>query len=155
MGYLMTATDILELAMQLEKSGEAFYRAVAKKLESPETQALFKDLAEQEVKHYEIFAELARTVRDSAPSADDWEEYIGYVNATVQGAFFEGPDKALAEAERVKDEKEALRMAIGFEKETLLFFYGLRDSVYGADKPFIDKIVAEEKSHIQRLAGML
>ena len=61
----------------------------------------------------------------------------------------------LAEAERVKDEKEALRMATGFEKETLPFFYGCRDSVYGADKPFIDKIVAEEKSHIQRLVGML
>ena len=60
----------------------------------------------------------------------------------------------LAEAERVKDEKEALRMATSFENETLLFFYRLRDSVYGADKPFIDKIVAKEKSHIQRLVGM-
>jgi len=109
MGYLMTATDILELAMQLEKSGEVFYRAVAKQSESPETQAVLKDLAKQEVEHYEVFAKLARTVRDSPPSASDWEEYVGYVNTTVHGAFFQGPDKALAEAERVKGEKGASR----------------------------------------------
>ena len=58
-------------------------------------------------------------------------------------------------AEEVTDEKEAVRMAIGFEKETLLFYYGLRDSIYAADREYIDKVVDEEKGHIRRLAGML
>jgi rubrerythrin len=155
MGVLMTAVDVVELAMQAEKSGEAFYRAVAIKSESSQLQVLFEDLAEQEVKHYQVFAELSRTVRDSPLMAEGWDEYLEYVNATVQGAFFQGPDKALAAAEEVTDEKEAVRMAIGFEKETLLFFYGLRDSIYAADREYIDRVVDEEKSHIRRLAGML
>ena len=155
MGFLMTATDVVELAMQAEKSGEAFYRAVALKSESPQLRALFEDLAEQEVKHYHVFAELSRSVRDSPLMAEEWDEYVGYVNATVQGALFKGPDKALTAAEEVTDEKEAVRMAIGFEKETLLFFYGLRDAMHPAARPIVGKIVAEERAHIRRLARML
>ncbi|MDY7041812.1 MAG: ferritin family protein [Chloroflexota bacterium] len=152
----LKATDVVELAMQLEKSGEAFYRAVAQKTESPQIRSLFEDLADQEVKHYAVFAELSHKVRAKPLMTDDeWDQYMAYLNATVQSAFFEGPDKALAAAEVVMDEKEAVRMAVGFEKETLLFFYDLRDAVPAADRPFIEKVVAEEKSHIRRLAGML
>ena len=156
MGVLITAADVLELAMKVEKSGEVFYRAVAQKAKSADIQALFVDLAEQEVKHYALFERLRKSVRDSVlMSEDEWEWYVGYLNATVQSSFFEGPDKALAAAEQVTDEKEAVRMAIGFEKETLLFFYDMRDSVYKADRTAIDNVVAEEKSHIRRLAAML
>jgi rubrerythrin len=156
MGVLITAADVLELAMKVEKSGEVFYRAVAQKAKSADIQALFVDLAEQEVKHYAFFERLRKSVRDSVlMSEDEWEWYVGYLNATVQSSFFEGPDKALAAAEKVTDEKEAVRMAIGFEKETLLFFYDMRDSVYKADRTAIDNVVAEEKSHIRRLAAML
>ena len=45
----MRASDVTELAMELERSGETFYRAVAKQAPSPQVQALFEDLAEQEV----------------------------------------------------------------------------------------------------------
>jgi len=153
---LLQAADIVDLAMQLEQSGEAFYRAVAKESKSPQIRSLFEDLADQEVKHYAVFAKLAQTVRDNPLMTDEeWAQYVEYLNATVQSAFFEGPDKALAAAEELTDEKEAVRMAMGFEKETLLFFYDLRDTVSAADRTLVEKVVAEEKSHIRRLAGML
>ena len=153
---LLQAADIVDLAMQLEQSGEAFYRAVAKESKSPQIRSLFEDLADQEVKHYAVFAKLAQTVRDNPLMTDEeWAQYVAYLNATVQSAFFEGPDKALAAAEELTDEKEAVRMAMGFEKETLLFFYDLRDTVSAADRTLVEKVVAEEKSHIRRLAGML
>jgi rubrerythrin len=152
----LKAADVVEMAMELEKSGEAFYRAVAQKAKSPQVQSLFEDLANQEVRHYKTFAKLSEAVRDKPwMLAGEWEEYQGYLEATVQSAFFEGEDKALAVAEEVADEKEAVRMAIGFEKETLLFFHDLRDMVSGADREAIDRIVAEEKLHVRRLAGML
>ena len=46
-------------------------------------------------------------------------------------------------------------MAMGFEKETLLFFYNLRDLVSDRNQKTIDRIIAEEKSHLRRLAKML
>ncbi|MBL7202273.1 MAG: ferritin family protein [Anaerolineae bacterium] len=152
----LKAADAIEMAMGIETSGETFYRVVAQKAKMEGVQALFEDLAVQEVRHYATFKKLGETLRDRLMmSADEWDEYQGYLEATVQSALFEGPDRALAAAEEVEDEKEALRMAMGFEKETLLFFYNLRDIVSQADAKTIDKIIAEEKAHLRRLAGLL
>ena len=153
---LFQAADIVELAMQVEKSGETFYRAVAAKARSPEARELFQYLADQEVVHYQVFSKLAQSVQDNPFMTDEeWELYMVYLNGTVQSAFFEGADKALALAETVTDEQQAIHMAIGFEKETLLFFYDLRDRIPDKDRPFVEKIVDEEKRHIRRLVGML
>jgi rubrerythrin len=153
---IFKATDVIEMALEIEKSGEVFYRAVAQKSKSPQVQALFEDLAEQEVHHYAAFEKLSKTEWDrSLMPKVEWDQYLMYLQATVQSAFFEGQDKALALAEQVSDEKEALRMAIGFEKETMLFFHDLLDMVSDADQKTVKRIIDEEKSHLRRLAAML
>ena len=86
---------------------------------------------------------------------DEWDEYQMYLQATVQSAFFEGPDKALTVAKDVQSEKEALRMAMSFEKETMLFFHDLRDMASDADQEIIERIIAEERQHLKRLAGLV
>jgi rubrerythrin len=149
------AADALELAMGIEKNGEAFYRAMVPKTQIVEIQTLFQDLAEQEVQHLALFKKLSQALSGkSLMSAEEWDEYQAYLQATVTSALFEGPDRALAAAQEAQDEKEAVLMAIGFEKETLLFFYNLRDLVHEHDRQTIEQIIAEEKSHIRRLAGM-
>ena len=153
---IFAAADVVEMALELEKSGEVFYRAVAKKVKSAQIQTLFEDLANQEVQHYAAFQKLSKTVWDKPLMLpDEWNQYLMYLQATIQSVFFEGEDKALALAEQVTDEKEALRMAMGFEKETLLFFYDLRDMVSEGDRTILTRIVNEEKSHLRRLADML
>jgi len=62
---------------------------------------------------------------------------------------------ALAAADQAQDEKEAIHMAMGFEKETLLFFYNLRDLVPDRQQKTIQRIIDEEKKHVRRLAAML
>ncbi len=153
---IFRATDIVEMAMELEKSGEIFYSTVARKAASPEVKALFEDLAEQERHHYAAFQAMTRTTWDtSAGPEEDWDQYLMYLQATIQSAFFEGSDKALSLAEQVTDEKQAIQMALDFEKETMLFFYDLRDQVPAADKAVIAGIIAEERKHVRRLASML
>jgi len=153
---LIKAADVLELALELEKNGEAFYRAVARKTGVPEVQALFEDLAQQEVFHYRAFQKLAQTTWDTPlMPPEEWQEYLSYLQATVQSAFFEGKNKSLAMADQVASDTEAIRMAMGFEKETILFFHDLRDLVPEGHKETVARIIAEEKSHLRRLAGML
>ena len=152
---LIKAADALELAMNIETNGEAFYRAVAGKVTDAAARALFEDLAHQETLHFAIFERLSRTLSGSPlMSAEAWDEYQNYLQATVQSALFEGPDRALAAADQAADEAQAITMAIGFEKETLLFFYHLGDLVSDRDRKTIAKIIAEEKSHVRRLAAM-
>ncbi len=153
---IFQATDAVEMALEIEKRGEAFYRAVAKKTTSPEVKALFEDLAEQEVLHYATFEKLSKSqwAQPLMPQ-EQWDQYLIYLQATIQNAFFAGEDKSLALAEQASDEKEALRMAMGFEKETLLFFHDLCEMVSEADEKTVKRIVDEERAHLRRLAALL
>jgi rubrerythrin len=152
----LQAADAVELAMGIEDSGEAFYRAVAKKAQTLPVRVLFEDLADQEVRHRAAFKKMGQELGDALlMDQEEWEQYQEYLQATVQSALFEGPEKALAAAETVNDEKEAIRMAMAFEKETILFFYNVRDVVTGGKKEVIDRIIDQEKAHVRRLAGML
>ncbi len=57
-------------------------------------------------------------------------------------------------ARQAQDRETALRAAMGFEKDTLLFFYDLREMVSGAERGTISDVILEEKAHLRRLAKM-
>ncbi len=52
---------------------------------------------------------------------------------------------------------EAINMALRIEetKDTLLFYYDLRELMREADRPLVNEIIREEKAHVRRLAGLL
>lgn len=153
---LFTAAEALEMAMEIEKNGEAFYQAVAAKMTDAGAKALFEELAGQEKRHYAVFQKMAGHAHDAPnlPEAE-YDQYQTYLKATLDNALFSGPDKALAAARQAGDRKEALRVAIGFEKDTLLFFYDLREMMGEADREKIAAIIREEKAHLRRLAQAL
>lgn len=153
---IFTAAEALEIAMEIEKNGEVFYKAVAAKATDAGVKALFEELAHQEQKHYAIFRKMAGNVIDTPDlPASDYDEYRVYLKATLDNALFAGPDKALDMAKRATDQRAALQAAVGFEKDTLLFFYDLREMVNPADQQLVGDIIREEKSHLHRLAKML
>jgi len=155
---IFAAAEAIEMAMQIEKNGEMFYNAVAAKVTETEAKKLFHELAAQEQRHYEVFQRMAGTVGGAAsPAAPDAErdEYQIYLQAALDNALFAGPDKALALAAQARDRQAALRVAIGFEKDTLLFFYDLRDMVSETEQKAINGIIQEEKLHLRRLAKLL
>jgi rubrerythrin len=78
-----------------------------------------------------------------------------YLQVALDQALFSGPDKALATARDAKDRETAIRTALGFEKDTLLFFYDLREMVSDKDRETLTRIVNEEKAHVRRLAREL
>ncbi len=85
---IFRATDIVEMAMELEKSGEIFYNAVAKKATSPDVSALFEELAEQEKYHYAAFSKMTGTVWDqSAFTGDEWDQYLMYLQSYRETRF--------------------------------------------------------------------
>jgi len=153
---VFTAAEALEMAMEIEKNGELFYHKVAAKSADSEVKALFEDLAAQERGHYRVFEKMLGGVKP-APGlpAAGYDQYEAYFQVALENALFAGPDKALTLAKQAQDRETALRAAIGFEKDTLLFFYDLREMVSEPDKASISNIIREEKKHLRRLAGML
>jgi rubrerythrin len=157
---LFTAAQALEMALEIEKNGETFYREAAAKCADTEITALFEDLATQERVHHRVFEKmLERTDPDAALSdaypAAYYDEYKAYIQVAMENALFAGPAKALALAEKAEDRETALRAAMGFEKDTLLFFYDLRDMVSEPERETISGVIREEQKHLRRLARML
>lgn len=152
---LLTGDEIIEFAMRLEESGEAFYTAAAEKVTTAGVKALFEELAVQEQYHRRAFEQMGRDVVELALSPEQWDEFQAYTGALLQQRFFANPENALNVAAEAQDEREALQAALGFEKETLLFFHELRDAVRGPGQQTVGRIIEEEKRHIQRLSGML
>ncbi len=153
---IFTASEAIEMAMEIEKNGEVFYNAAAAKSADPEVKTLFEDLAVQERGHYQVFERMLGGLQPApALPAEEYDQYQAYVQAALNHALFAGADKALALAHEAQDKQTALRAALGFEKDTLLFFYDLREMVSEADREKVSGIIREEKKHVRRLAAML
>jgi rubrerythrin len=137
--------EAVEQAVQTEKLGYAFYRAMAEKFgEDSGMRELCETLAEKERAHEKTFTDLMGVVKDQG--AVDWEEVSKYLRAIVESEFFLGKEKSLPSLDRVKTVADAVKFAVGFEKETLLYFYGIRDII--KEKEVLSRIIEEEKSHI-------
>ena len=152
----LTASEALEWALEIEKNGEAFYTEAASRSANPDVKALLLDLAAQERGHSNVFSKML----ESVPSVDDFalidkDEYREYLLAALDNALFSGPDKGLAAIAQADDPMAVVRAALGFEKDTLLFFYDLREIVSATQRETIWKVIREEKAHLRRLAGML
>ena len=147
--------DIVEIAMQLELNGKAFYTAAAQTAVDPSIRALFLELAQQEQAHYEVFKSLLGNVIDAPAGQAQMDQATAYMRVVLERTFFKGEEASLAQAEEAKSDREALSMAIDFEKDTLLFYYDLRDQVVESQRGLVDRVIAEEKRHIQRLAALI
>jgi rubrerythrin len=153
---VFAAAEALEMAMEIEKNGEVFYNEMSAKSDDLEVKALFADLATQERRHYRVFENMLEAVKP-APElpAVEYDEYRVYMVAALDNALFAGPEKALTLAKEAKDKETALRAALGFEKDTLLFFYDVREMVAEKDRAAVSGVIREEKMHLRRLASLL
>jgi rubrerythrin len=137
--------EVIEQAVQTEKLGNEFYTKMAKKFQdNDEMRKLFETLAAHELRHGASFSELKKKIGDEEP--EGWDEVTPYLRAIVDSEFFLGKDKCLPSLEHVKTALEAIDFSLCFERETLLYYYTLREAT--KEKEILDKIINEEKSHI-------
>lgn len=137
--------EVLEQAIQTEKLGYALYLEMANRFEKDEKlRKLFESLAVKEQEHEHTFADIKERVNDR--KVEGWEEVSKYLRAIVESEFFLGSKKAMPSLKHLENIEDAVRYAINFEKETLLYYHSLRDLV--REKDIMDKLIDEEKSHI-------
>jgi rubrerythrin len=142
---MYSLSEVIEEAVQTEKLGYQFYIEMSKKFnENVRLRELFDTLALKERGHEKKFSDLKEKV--SGEERVDWEEVSKYLRAIVESEFFLGKGKSLPSMEHVKTVADAVKLALGFEKQTLLYFHAIRDAV--KEKSVVDEIIAEERSHI-------
>ena len=152
MSYPFNADEIFEIAEQIEVNGGKFYRRAAESFDKEETRNLLKGLAHMEDQHKATFAEIMENLlaRERQPTVyDPFDEAVLYLRAFAGGHVFK-TDLDIEELFTGDETLEyILHKAIGLEKDSIVFYVGMRDLVpedLGKDK--IDRIIKEEKQHI-------
>lgn len=151
---VFSSREMVEMAIQTEQNGYAFYAEATSKAKADSVRSLLEWLADQEKRHEEVF----RGMLDKPELHIPAEEYPGQRAAFVQALLYSRvlPDretglKSLAE---ITDDNQIIQFALGFEKDTILFMYEMRGLVAPAGQETVDKLIAEEKSHVQRLLAL-
>jgi rubrerythrin len=153
MGIDFNADEVFEIAEQIERNGVKFYRSAAENIQDADKKKLLIDLAEMEVKHEQTFKSLR-----SELSADE----------KIQTTFDPNGDsekylRALADTRVFYEKKitstsmeEILKTAIAAEKESIVFYLGMKDVVPAhLGKQKLDNIIKEEMGHISLLSKEL
>jgi len=156
MNFNFNAAEVFDIAVQIEENGKRFYDRSRQIVEDPGVQKLFEDLGQAEVKHRETFLSLKSQLPTSAASGgvfDPNDELSLYIKMMAdQHVFISGGD-IQARLAQIKNSVDALKMAIEFEKDTVIFFLSMQDATDSArGKEFIGSLVREEMEHLRRLS---
>jgi rubrerythrin len=155
MSVLFTGKEIIDMAVQMEKNGEAFYTELAGRAENDAIKERAKYLAEQEVEHAATFKVMLEGLSDTGAPPESYPgEYLAYVDALVTTRAFTDEDKARAAAAGVKSDLEAINMALGAEKDTIIFYYEMLRFVGDKGRDVVNKIIIEEQSHVKMLVEL-
>jgi rubrerythrin len=84
----------------------------------------------------------------------DWEEVGRYLKVISDSHFFAGSDKALNLIRQAVSPLAALDLALSFEKETMLFYYGITQVVRPKERGVVEEIIAQEQNHILCLSKL-
>lgn len=146
-------SDIIDLAIRIEKNGEKTYRKAMGQVSDPQLSAMLERLAKDELEHERWFESLKSRIKPSAvsPALDEMgrsmlRDVLGDQAFSISEADFSG----------MQDIKELLDISIEFEKDTIIFYEMI--GAFIEDKTTIKAladIIDEENRHVIELTELL
>jgi len=156
MAGIFKATDVLLAAQEVETRGEVFYNRLVETTTDKKLNDLFRFLAKEESRHREIFRKLYERVGEvELPAWAEEDEYVDYLKYLLDShTLFR-----LGDVDHLKNymgtPQDAIGTAMGFEKDTIMFFLEMLEFVPEGEKKYVKACIDEERSHLRLLAGML
>jgi rubrerythrin len=149
-----SVNEIIEMAVQIERNGYAFYDEAAKRKDlDDDSRKLITWLRDAELDHEKTFLRLRDEVDNMVLElSTDWDMVAAYLKTIVESRIFNSEDSAIRKAAEAKDLMGVIDNAITFEKDTLLYFHAISDGISNDKaKTALRRIINEEVSHILKL----
>ncbi len=116
---MYTIADIYNIAIQIERNGEAEYRQAAQQTTDAEMKKLYLDMARQEAEHAVWFTRLLEKTPDRQINEDELDELgAELLQNIIKEARFPIDGKGLDEIDNMQ---EALMFSIALEEDTITF----------------------------------
>ena len=159
MSIRFSADEIFEMAEEIERNGAKFYRKAAEGAADSATQRYLLDMAAMEDGHLQTFAEMREQLSDAEREVvtfDPENEAALYLDAMADSHGTEGKKSVTEELTGDESITEIVSIAISAEKDSVVFYSGLKSLVTdAAGKSKVEKIIAEELSHLGSLTNKL
>jgi rubrerythrin len=154
MAVFFSGSELLEIAIGIERNGMAFYQALADKTGNRDIKDIYNYLAGEEKKHLDTFQGMSDSLGQIKPPETYTEEYMLYLKSLVDSAVFSNVNEAQQKAGKMSNEIEALDTGIQAEKDSILFYMELQNLVRERDRKVVLNIVDEEKKHLRQLSEL-
>jgi rubrerythrin len=153
---VFTVGEMLDIAVGIERNGVMYYESLAQLTSDAELKATYSGLASMERHHIDVFRNLRADTSGGGAiiPPESEEEYATYLQALVDSSVFTSDEVAREMAQKASGPAEALQLAIGAEKDSILFYTEMRDLVSRRDRDAVDKIVREERKHVRELSEL-
>ena len=158
MNEILTPIEVLDIAQQIERNGVAFYEKAIELFDKPTPRVIFHTLAQRELEHEKLFAEMKQALIERGFAEPDETPEGGSLSPKAMAglAVFgigKNPADKLTGKETVAD---IIRMAIENEKNSVVFYTGMRDFVADdVSRRTILGVIQEEMRHVRMLSESL
>jgi len=149
---MFNVDEIIDMAVRLEKNGEAVYRQALSRATDPNVRRLLQALADKEVEHAEWFQGLREECRVKGPGSA-----LKQVEKEILMEIFGDQSFSLKEA-AIREEtpwEKILETALEFERDSVLFYEMLHTLAQDEEtRRCIHRMMEEERGHIAMLEEM-
>ncbi len=152
MATVFSGNELIKIAIGIERRGISFYDVMAKSMDSEIARAAFEGLADMEREHLKNFQDMLGETAAGHTGETPTPEYPDYIQTLIDEAVF-SDDLITGEiATQADTDIKAVELGISAEKDSLLFYYEMKDSLPHRITPIINRIIAEEKAHLRQLS---
>jgi rubrerythrin len=154
MSISFSGSELVNIAIGIEGRGIVFYDVMAKSTQNEAAREVFNYLADMERGHIETFKGMLDDADKFQIPADESGQYTAYLRALVESAVFSDDLVTSEMAAQAESDAAALELAIQAEKDSILFYYEMKEVMPQRAQATVDSIIAEEKSHLRQLSEL-
>jgi rubrerythrin len=154
MSISFSGSELINIAIGIEGRGIVFYDVMAKSTQKEAAREVFNYLADMERGHIETFKAMLEGADKFQIPADESGQYTAYLRALVESAVFSDDLVTSEMAAQAESDAAALELAIQSEKDSILFYYEMKELMPQRAQATVDNIIAEEKSHLRQLSEL-
>ena len=153
MAVLFSAREVVEAAVEKEKKRKGFYARVSELSSNPDMKDLFQFLKEEEARHVSAFTQIRDNLPEETHPAEYSADMEAYMDSVVDDRLYSDIDSEEF-VQKAINSKNVFRLAIGFEKDAILYFREFLPYLTEPDRKVVEELIEQEKGHIRKLADM-
>lgn len=149
---MFTASDLFEIAVQMERNGEATYLKALEKVKDRKLQKMLQWMADEEARHAKWFSSQRQNVSFEVDEKHLKEMVPGVLQDMMGDNTLSLDEVDFNSFETVSD---LLKTFVEFEEETITFYQLLEMFAETEDaRQALEIIINEEKAHVEKLTLM-